>query len=554
MFWVFFLGNLAGIAVFLLRRGLPEVKAAVKQNKVPVILVLCAECVMGVFLLFHTVLRRPVMEERLFASAIALTGLFMMTVFFWTAVAFLFFRPKPHLVTAVLIPLLGAVYMMLIPFNSVPDEWYHIPTAYRLSNRFLGIEDAYPDVPMRADDAAYPLLAWTYDVFLYDYRFTPEHYEEYWLHFTDALENEEIVPTENYPPILYPALSSAQHLAPALGLTLGRLLHLNPFLTFLLGRIFSLALFTFLMSWAVKLMPFKKTLLLLVIFMPMMLHQGMSFSYDSFTNALAVWVAAASFYLIYDTPEEKRRRICYYVLLFLFTILLCYCKQHALIAFALFPPYVLYRNGILKKRLLYGALCAAFVLVLGYVLYTFFTLRAQGLPGPDLMADHFTLNYVAHHPLHSFRILLTKFIENFGYGDDMFLECAGSVLGSLVIYIPRGYIMLYLLLCLLALFRCEEGTALPRAEERALMLFTFAVSYFGVVFIHLISTYTKKTAYTVGGIQGRYLLPVIFPFFYALQTKRIRHDIPIDKIAVPAAVGLHFFITLFILYSSPVLP
>lgn len=479
-----------------------------------------------------------------YRRAMWLFGLTLIVLFFFAFFSVCYFRIRLHRLAIVLIPVLGVVYMMLIPINAVPDEWRHIPTAYRISNYLLGVSSAEEDathILARKDDAEVFSEPWTHDVPLPNQRLDRQEYIRYWNYFGTPLNDGSLVLTENEEILNLSHFHPHQFTGPVIGLVIGRLLRLGAYDLLLFARICSLLFATVMTVFAIRLLPVKKALLLVIAILPVTVQQAMSFSYDSFTNAVAFLLFALSVYLMYTPPADKRKRHLAVVLLFALAIALAFCKQYSYCPFLLLPVYTIYRLGYLKKKHFLGlfAIAALFVVLTGVrIISSYWSfLAAETVP-------HF-ININAMR----LRVLFATMMDHFGEH----LLYMISNLGSLDLY--AQYVstatLVFLLLMVIASFRKKDEPVMINIPDRVVYLAIFSVSVLGFAVAHWLLHKEGLAESFIDQIQGRYYTPVMMPFLYAVSTKFIEADERVDTLIVPGAVCMHFFVVISVLAHAP---
>lgn len=96
------------------------------------------------------------------------------------------------------------------------------------------------------------------------------------------------------------SINILRHLPQDIGIELGLLLNLPAYWIFILGRLTALAIYLLLGAFAIKLIPIKKTLLMIIMLCPMMMQQAASLSYDSFLMGLCMLYIADVLYLKFE--------------------------------------------------------------------------------------------------------------------------------------------------------------------------------------------------------------------------------------------------------------
>ena len=199
---------------------------------------------------------------------------------------------------------IGGIMSVIIPMLQVPDELNHMRMALEFEK---DVEESIGDSVIGVMDHAgisvniesYEKLLWT------------EQPKDIELHI--SLRN-----------IAYPGQT--------IGAIIAYSFNLPVFWISTFAELGALIVYTVIGYFAIKKMPFNKTLIMSILLAPMMMQQAGSWSYDSFNNALCVYVVAYIFYL-----RNEPRKIGWKPIIWLFScgILLLYIKKGYVISLLL---------------------------------------------------------------------------------------------------------------------------------------------------------------------------------------------------------------------------
>ena len=89
-----------------------------------------------------------------------------------------------------------------------------------------------------------------------------------------------------------PSLRMIRRPGQVLGVTIGQLLHLPAYWILQLGELGALALYIAIGALTLKVIPFKKNLMMMIMLLPVAMQEAGSLSYDSFNNALSFFTIA----------------------------------------------------------------------------------------------------------------------------------------------------------------------------------------------------------------------------------------------------------------------
>ena len=202
--------------------------------------------------------------------------------------------------------LLGLGFAVVLPPLCGPDEYAHGASAYALASRLSG-QPAYDEAGqlyMRACDASY---------------MTDETGPSGALVYADWLrqvgEGGNSSQLTQAVPVRSSGSASYLYLPSALGVLAGRALGLSFYGLWLLGRLGSLAAYLALGTWALRRMPFGKTLLFTALILPSTLGLAASFSADTLVIGLSFAFTALCLSCAYGQKPVGRREVLELVVL-----------------------------------------------------------------------------------------------------------------------------------------------------------------------------------------------------------------------------------------------
>lgn len=414
---------------------------------------------------------------------------------------------------------LGLIFSFVTPAYTVPDERTHIETIYAMSNSFLGIMN--PGGPER-------LMKRSCDVDAQIMNTMPLSVESY-RRQTKVFEAADKAPASGQGAgrvSVYGrnALSNAVtlcYLPAAAGFTAARLLGRNLITMILAARWFNLIACAALLALAADRMPFGGISLAVIGLFPRTLQLMASCSYDGMIMAgIFVFVAWCYRFAVDD-------RICAAdIMIFIFSgIYTALCKGGAYLpvtGIVLLIPLMKKEASPKGNNRLFKAafamLAAAGFLFLVKNASTIFGIfsRASGevtyWTGEDTL---YTFSDLIADPANFLRIILNTLYVR---GDSLIGEMTGQVLFQkwCIVY---GFIALVLL----GLLDEEEERRHVKPGIRLLILF-FAAASTALIWLSMLLSFTSSDALYIGGLQGRYFLPLLPLLFPALQNHLIRRD------------------------------
>lgn len=432
---------------------------------------------------------------------------------------------------------LGIVYMIIIPIYVVPDEPAHIYTAYELSNSMLGIDNSdNGTIKMRYDD---------FHTGFKPTQINREYYNDYFMSYTNFFaDNTEMVDTINKPLSTYSYL----YLPSGIGLTIGRIIGLNAGGTFMLGRLFNLLIFTGAVFYAIKKIPFGKTIIFLWAILPMTLQQAVSFSYDSPMLALCILVIGLSLHLAYEKMENTGR--IEWILLFIAVILIVPIKSFAITPICMMPMIIYFAKCKENSKIKYYiggmllALLAAFIFVKVFPPYEISTSDVPKSENYIEWANQegYTLSYLLTHPKSLFMILWNTLRER---GDFYFNTLLGQNLGWFELAVPVFAVIPYFVMMIIAGIR-KNDEAIWLGRRTKMYLCLLALLGAGFAMAGMLLGWTPVSYNHIEGVQGRYFLPFIPLALLCIRSNKLTADKQVDKKLMCSGLLLGMLIIVYI--------
>ncbi len=414
----------------------------------------------------------------------------------------------------------GLFYQFALPAYSAPDELSHYDTAYAVSNDWLNISPTTEGATLvkRTTDAQSTYVDYYTDA--YTYRYIAENF----FAGSDGTYIEESATLLG--PYYLPYYLSA------IGLTLGQLLGWGGIFTTFFARCLNLLFFAAMTAFSVKLAPFGKNIFIAVALLPISLHVGGSFSYDSCLLSLSFIILAFGLHLAY----QKKRINWYEVSIF---ALLCFLIGPLKMAYfpltllALFIPAKRFAKTWQKYLVGFGIPLLSFA---HFYARNFIAVIVQVSVSVDMdeAAEHiatlqqatvvetpiatYTLSTLLAYPGIALKLIINTFFTNF-------TSYVTSMLGGTLGYQDLAEVNLNILIlfgfALLLIFACikQKGDrTLPVAQRCLIGVSSLCV--LGILVMACFS-WTLITYTTIWGFQGRYLVPVLAFVMYALQPNGI---------------------------------
>lgn len=415
---------------------------------------------------------------------------------------------KPELVFVVVSLVLGLSYSIMIPVTAAPDESYHLGFTYAIADNLMGWEtspELHDTEIVRTLEAESSLSS---EGIVHGY------YAAYFPRLTEKAADSSTVE------VPYSNNTEVPHIVyffGALGIALGRALGLGVVPTLMLGRFLNLLIYTLAGFFAIRLIPFAKELLFLVMTLPMTIQEANSFSCDSMILAMAFLMTALVFHLAYGSVEKLDRRIILELILIgVFSWILSCCKYGACFPICLLLLIVVLRRRKNDKRI--GAIAGGilvFDFLAGFLPSIVKTFHSGAVINEAL--PNYSLGEVMAHPLQTFGLLGNTIHR---YMDHYLFSAIGTSLGWYEINVP-AHVGLLFLLCIVVLLMVETGlwTRFFTSERVILGVTVFLGAAFSVG--GMLVGNTPAGSPVIEGVQGRYLLPFLMPLLLLLIPRKI---------------------------------
>lgn len=421
--------------------------------------------------------------------------LMIMSVIFWFFTFTFIIEIKYWKLYPMLALTFGIVFMLAIPIYVVPDEPVHLMTAYKVSNRILNTDRTKGYyIYGRADDMEMPITTTEYNL---------EKYTNYLARLNTPLQKGQSAYKLSGTNYLH--TPQYQYYISGLGITIGRLLNFGTIKTFLLGRLFNLVLFVSVLTLAIYKTPKGKLIMMVLALTPIVIQQGMSYSYDVIVISLSFLIAALSLKLY----SEDFHKLDYLILL-IATMLLIPTKQFAYAPYALIPWLYL-----LIKRFSFKSLLASVgaITLIALICYALINQNLFPFPVKSMLTNRKFIDWAQDYsysilslikdPVLSLKIAATTIYSR---TDFYFSSIIGKDLGWFEISLPIIYPAFISLITLAVLFDKDQKKYSSSFWLNAVLLsvlsilFTFAGMLFG---------WTPKSSLSILGVQGRYIIVVL---------------------------------------------
>ncbi len=431
----------------------------------------------------------------------------------------------------------GLFYQFALPSYSVPDELSHYDTAYAITNDWFGLTPQTEGATLvkRSTDAQYTFVDYNTDAFTYRY------IAQNFFKGADGSYEEES-------PVLLGSYALPYYIS-AIGLATGQLLGWGGIFTAFFARSLNLLFYAGMVALSVKLAPFGQRIFMAVALLPIALHVGGSFSYDSCLLSLSFVVLALGLRLAYGRGKLRWGEVAAFAVV---CILLAPLKAayFPLTFLAIFIPTkrfakrwqgYLVRFGIPAASVFHFALRNYIMMLVQVRVNIDMDIAVEEINAGFTDVSAYTLSTLISYPGVALRMVVNTFFTNF---TDYVISMLGGTLGYQDLAEVNINLLLVAAFGLLLVFAAipHKGERTLRGWHRSTLVFS-ALCVLGILVVACFS-WTLITYETLWGFQGRYLLPALAFVLFAAQPKGIATEKDGYNALVFAGVGLNFLVLL----------
>ena len=330
-------------------------------------------------------------------------------------------------------------------------------------------------------------------------------------------------------------------------------LHLPFAAVYIAGKLATLLTYAAVMYFSIKRLKYGKIMLSILALIPTSVFLASGYGYDHFVYAFLI--AGYSVFLSIMQDPEKKFKTKDMVLMYLFFVLSIIPKW--LYAFMVLPAFFIpadkFESDKLKKTYRIVIASGAALAIAGCI----FFLKKGGLGsgdprGPEGINPLWQLLYITSEPVNSLGSVVRYYVSCFSTEGLKDIFCRYGYFGTGILE-PVIIIMLFIL----AVFDGNPENE-TKAKTDVVRWVTVGASVLMGVFICLAFyiIYTPFGADTVYGVQGRYFIPMLFPFLYYAGSNTLKNKIT-DRVpektinmAMVAVMMIIYYINLYVLYLS----
>lgn len=346
---------------------------------------------------------------------------------------------------------------------------------------------------------------------------------------------------------LYPALL---YIPQAAGIFIGRLAGAGPFWLLYLGRLFNLLFFIGVTGQAIRIIPLKKWLFVILTTLPMSYIVHSSLSADLFVNALSYFVVAYILHLVFT---DKIRNLNWREI-----GILLVCSVMLGVAKLVYVPILLLLFLIPVQRFRsrfaqYGILIFLFLSGLGasiiqkeiidnrYIPYSKYNEKYRDYTALKSGVDiNRQLEFIKEHPISTARVFIRSYAREFRGMTQGYI----GLIGWEHTFPPGWFVIIcYLFILLYTLIRYPGGTSHDLTTWHRLIFGLIVVAVSGMIMLSQYLSWDRVGEDSAYPLIGRYFIPV-FPLFFLMVSDLIgRKKLPIKKALAGPGVMLFAIFT-----------
>lgn len=432
----------------------------------------------------------------------------------------------------VAIPLSLGFMVFIIP-GQAPDDLAHMVRTYELSEGHLFTpKDENGDVISTVPE---DLLKYTRDGIDNYYKLEEESDTD-----TDYNKTRKYVSSANgYSFVLY--------IVPAIGFFIGRVFNLNLVIAIYLARILNTCLFIICGYFIIKKVPFGKLLMSVYLLTPMMLQQMTSFSADVVVNLVCLYFISNLVNLLLKDNMNRNECIEYFILSFLMGMVKI--AYGPLVGIGLL---FIFNKNMSKKKKAFIIIFSIALALTGMLMVHLDQKRCHTMADSvveynrELNVDSSKqISSIIENPKHVFKAYYYEWTTNLIYYIDTVI---GSKLGWLEIEINDLIILGFIILILASIVFENNKFELSKISKAWMLIVSLGIVL--LIGLSLYVTFTPIGAEYIGGIQGRYFIPIFIigllclcPKENYIKTEKININIAFTMIAM--FLNLPVLVTIF---------
>ena len=327
---------------------------------------------------------------------------------------------------------------------------------------------------------------------------------------------------------------------------IGRSMALQESSIFILGRIGIHLLYTLIVYLALRRLNSGKYIMIVIALLPTAFFQSVTYTYDYWTMAFLMLGFTYFFYEI-QNPEEKINIKKLLIIIGSFVLGLGPKAIYFPLMFILyFLPKEKFKNKESYKYYLFTVTFLGFLIVMSFMLplviyrgKTFSDMRG----GSDVSAIG-QIKFILQNPK-AYTFILLNFIKDYlNISNGKGYTVSFAYLG----FIPYHNLILTLLGFVVITDKNQKDVLSSNIKYR-IIISTLVFTTVILIVTSLYIAFTGVGSLNIRGVQARYLLPLLFPFFYILGSSKIQNNM--NKILYSSIIfGIMSFVLLYGIWTT----
>lgn len=296
--------------------------------------------------------------------------------------------------------------------------------------------------------------------------------------------------------------SPIQYIPQTIGILLGKIFTDSILSIGYMARIFNMIIAVLLTFLAIKIIPFGKKIILLIMYIPIIIEGFTSLSPDAMTISVSFLFIAYVFNLKFN-PDIKQINLKHKVILAILSIIIALCKivYIPLVGLLMLLPKEKFKST--KQKWINVVLIGGIALIINLIWLKISAAYLTDFRGGD---SKFQVLNILMHPINYMQMLLYSIDLN---GNSYILSMFGSNLGwgelvNLNSIIPYA---LFILLIGITIIENDIKDKFNIFDKTIIILIILAIG--GLIFTSLYVQWTTVGSTSIQGVQGRYLLPIL---------------------------------------------
>lgn len=413
---------------------------------------------------------------------------------------------KLETIFIILSVVLGIFYIIVNPFERVPDEKAHFIRSYEISKgKLISQELAFGKGGGIWPEALVELVyGYVREPDNIDY--SGENYAEWMARVSKlTLDNPKNVG------ILYPntaIYTFISYLPQAIGIFIADLFTNNILSLMYVGRFFNLLVYSVLMYFSIKLIPSKKQAVFLIGLLPIIMQEAGSFAVDSLIIALSFFYVSYILNIVYNKEKIISKKNM--IILFITSVCIATVKIVYLpICFAiLLIPKEKFKNK--KTQVIYNiiVLLASVIVNIGWLIFTF---SYEG----ELVLGVNPIEQVKYIFANVFRYIFVMVRSTNYWLESIIGNITGTSLAMFDVSVGNIYKTISLVLILYVLL-CDNHKDNKVNIKTKIIFLLCLICVVGLIYTSEYVKWTPVGSKIIEGLQGRYFLPlfVFLPFIF----------------------------------------